>query len=45
MMILLFMAVNYVDRKDNMQTHILSPFVFAPQMKIQVFSLEAWCEI
>ena len=31
-------------RKEDMQTR-LSPLVFAPQMKMQLFSLEAWCRL
>ncbi len=32
------------EERINANTH-LSPFVFASQMKIQVFSLGAWCKI
>ena len=31
--------------KDKNANTDLSPFVFAPQMKMQAFSLEAWCKI
>jgi len=29
---------------QNANTH-LSPFVFAPQMEMLAFSLEAWCKL
>ena len=32
------------EERKNVNTH-LSPFVFALQMKIQVFSFETWCRI
>ena len=32
------------ERIKNANTD-LSPFVFAPQMKMQAFSLEAWCKL
>ena len=32
-------------RKEKKANIYLSPFVFAPQMKMQAFSLEAWCKI
>lgn len=31
--------------KDKNTNTDLLPFVFAPQMKMQAFSLEAWCKI
>jgi len=32
-------------RKGYYANTYLSPFVFAPQMKMQAFSLEAWCKL
>ena len=31
-------------RKGKIANTCLSPFVFAPQMEMQAFSLEAWCK-